>query len=349
VVDQVTLGRRSLRGRLVPSSPPSRDPRGQNTALAAGLVLCVLAFALLAAVQGREPQAAGDGPAPVNPWRPFTHDSAWNDPIPDNPQLDAGSAAIAAYLSADGYGHANLYEYGVPVYEAGSSTPRHRVECRSDWGPCGLEEEPVPIPDGARPAPGSDGAMVVIDRSTNRSYDFWQARQLPDGSWTASWGGVVDTSGDGYTPGAGQTGAGVPRLAGVVRTFEIEQGYIGHALVFSTDNACGEDDFRYPASKSDGYSERPDCIPQGARIQLDPGIDIAAIPDITPAEKTVARALQTHGAYAIDNGGARMAFIFETPLREQDPYQGMGFTYDYFRLDHIPWADLRVLRQWDGG
>jgi hypothetical protein len=313
-----------------------------RAAVARGVVLLVvlLVLALVAAL----PEA---GPQAVSPSRPFADNSAWNSPIPSNAVLDDESKAIADYLVADGFGIANVYEFGVPVYEAVGSTPRSRVDCTEAWGLCDLEREPVPIPDVARPSPGSDGAMVVLDSSTGVSYDFWQARRERDGWWSVSWGGVVDTTGDGYTPGAGQTGAGVPRLAGVVRTSEVEQGIIPHALVFSTDNAC-RGEHRYPASKTDGASDRDDCIPQGARIQLDPAIDVDGIPDITPGERMVARALQTYGAYAIDNGGARMAFIFENPAAEQDPYPDAGFAYDYYRLDLVPWEGLRVLARWDG-
>lgn len=303
------------------------------------LALCVIIalFALVAALPRAE-RATG------SPSRPFTDDSAWNSPIPPRAPLDENSEAIADHLTGEGFGIANLYEYGVPVYEAVQSTPRSPVDCLQDWGRCPLESEPVPIPTSARPSPGSDGAMVVLDSSTGTSYDFWQAERQPDGGWTTSWGGVVDTSGDGHTPGAGQTGAGVPRLAGIVRVSEVKQGVIPHALVFSTDNAC-VDVFRYPATKTDGHSERDDCIPQGARIQLDPDIDVDAIEDITPGERMVARALQTYGAYAIDNGGARMAFIFENPSGEQDPYPDAGFTYDYYRLSLVPWDGLRVLAE----
>jgi len=255
---------------------------------------------------------------------------------------------IGAYLAGDGYGIANLSQYGVAVYETDGSAPTHRVDCTMAWGPCDLEQQPVPIPDGAQPSSGSDGAMVVLDRSTGRSYDFWQARPSADGSWSTSWAGIADTNGDGYTPGAAQTGAGVPRIAGVVRTFEIEQGHIPHALAFSTTNAC-EGTFRYPASKTDGGSGRADCIPEGARIQLDPQVDVAAIPGIAPGELAVARALQTYGAYAMDNGGAKMAFIFETPSPGEDTYTAAGLDHDFFRLQHIPWQNLRVLQQWDGG
>lgn len=311
------------------------------------LALVGLALLLLAAVPAVAALPGEGGREGPGSGRPFVDGSAWNVPIPKRVTLDPDSDAIVAHLTEEGFGNANLEEYAVPVYEADSATPRVSVTCTRSWGRCDLEQAPVPIPEGATPSPGSDGAMVVVDRASGRSYDFWQARRSFDGSWTTSWGGIVDLSADGYTPGAAQTGSGVPRLAGVVRVAEIEQGEIPHALAFATDNAC-QGDYRYPASKTDGWSSAEDCIPEGARIQLDPDIDLDALEGLTPAERTVARALQTHGAYAMDNAGTKMAFIFETAEPGATAYRRAGLLHDYHRLDGIPWERLRVLRRWDG-
>ena len=280
------------------------------------------------------------------PPTPFSAGSAWNVPIPTSPVLDGRSTEVISYLAGGATpGVANLYQYGVPIYEADASTPRYSVNCLRDWGVCGLHQELVPVPLGAVPSPGSDGAMVVVDSVTRRSFEFYKAERRLDGGWQAAWGGVVDLDGPG-TPGAA-VGAGVSRLAGVVRATEIARGRIDHALVFSTDNAC-TGTYRYPASKTDGRSPRPDCIPEGARIQLHPDVDIDAL-GLPPAERAVAHALQTYGAYAIDNGGAHMAFIFENPTGEADPYSAAGLRWDYFAMDAIPWQSLRLLRQWNGG
>lgn len=277
--------------------------------------------------------------------RPFASDSAWNLPIPDHPVLDPHSAAIAGHLASQDRGFANLYAYGTPVFEADASTPRHRVRCTASWGACGLEDQPVPIPADAAPSPGSDGSMVVIDMSTRTVYDFWQARRIP-GGWETSWGTANPLDGHG-NDNSGATGAGISTLAGLVRTSEVRTGRIDHALVFSTDNACTTR-YRYPATQTDGQSSAPDCIPEGARIQLDPSIDIDAIPGITPAEWAVAKALQTYGAYCRDNGGAPMAFAFENPLATHDPHPEAGLRWDYYGMPHIPWKKLRVLSTWNG-
>ncbi|CAN5610830.1 hypothetical protein BH23ACT7_BH23ACT7_28090 [soil metagenome] len=257
---------------------------------------------------------------------------------------------MVRYLSGGGDAVANLYDYGIPVFNAGRDTPRRRVRCTAGWGTCDLERGPVPVPAEARPHPGSDGAMVVVDHSTGRTYEFWRARR--DGaSWTARWGGVAALpdyrapSGEGTLP----TGAGVSRLAGVVRLSEVRNGRIPHALVLSTDNAC-RGAHRHPAVKSDGRSSRADCVPEGARIQLDPRVDLGAIRGMSRGERMVARALQTYGAYVIDNGAARMAFSFERPRSKlTDPYPNVGLHSDYYHMDRIPWGRLRVLRSWDGG
>ncbi|HEX2698786.1 MAG TPA: hypothetical protein VHM89_01100 [Acidimicrobiales bacterium] len=296
--------------------------------------------------------APGPAPAPSGPTapsgsvldRPFAPTAAWNAVIADAPVLDPNSAAIGGYFGAN-RAFADLYEFGVPIFDADSSTPRFDVQCTKPWGTCQLSRQSVPIPSNAVPSPGSDGAMVVVDWQARTAYEFWQAVRLPAGGWTTSWGGVVSVDGSG-TPGSA-VGAGVSRLAGVVRTAEIAQGRIDHALVFSTNNAC-RTTFRFPASKTDASSTRADCIPEGARIQLDPSIDVATLPGITAGERAVARALQVYGAYAIDVGGAAMAFIFENPAGEPDPYGAAGLARDYFDMAHVPWGRLRVLRQWDG-
>jgi hypothetical protein len=301
-----------------PTAPPTRLPRAGATVRPGGPALT----------------ATGG--------RPFAARSAWNTPIPAHPKLAAGSAAEAAHLAAGV--HADLYEFGTPVFQVpGGSGTRQDVGCLEDWGPCLLKD--VPMPDGARPSPGSDGSMIVVDAARRKVFDFWRMRRT-GGGWAASWGTANPLYGKGDEHG-GAVGAGFSGLAGLVRAFEIRQGRIDHALHFSTDNACAGR-FAYPATKTDGASSAADCVPEGARVQLDPSVDVAAIPGITPGERTVARAMQVYGAYNRDNGGAPMAFGFENPAGRADPYPAAGLTPDYYAFPHIPWKRLRVLASWNG-
>lgn len=312
-------------------------------------------------------------PTIAPPERPYFHDGdAFWEPIATDVRLDPDTAAIAGMLAdpaADRVG--DLYDFGVPIVVAGAGTPRHRLvitEGGTDgWGNNDLADHLVPIPVDAVPANGSDGKLVVIDPASNSVYDLWQL-QRADSGWSVSWGGVYALDGTGSSenpayqgphavewprPLTRGTGSGISSLAGVVRASEVAAGVIDHALVFSTDRACGPaqtGDFRWPATSTDGWvADGSLCIPQGARVQLDPTIDLEAIVGITAGELAVGRALQQYGAYAIDNGGARMAFIFEVPTGDgDDVYRAAGLDGDYAGLDSLPWDHLRLLASWNG-
>jgi hypothetical protein len=257
---------------------------------------------------------------------------------------------MVSVLLSSGVVTANYAADGVPVYFASASTPRYRVSCTEPWGTCPLSAVGlVPVPNGAVPAPGADHAMVVVDRAANRDYEFWEASKS-SGSWSAGWGGVEALDGDGIrsvegSPGA--TGPGDSSISGLTLISELQQGHIDHALTFVTSHTCAST-FRYPAIKTDGHKSMP-CIPEGARIQLDPSINVDAIAGITPGEKMIAHALQTYGAYCHDTGGSDLGFTFENPIDGQpNVYPSIGFPSDYTHMTHIPWTALRVLRNAQG-
>jgi len=290
--------------------------------------------------------------------RPWAASSPFNTPIPANPVLDPNSGTITSYLSGGTNTQiANLYDYGGPVFNAYASTPKVTVTSTAGWGPDPFAGQAVPMPPGAGPNPGSDGHLAVIDWSTSRVYEFWQLSQVDATHWTTSWGqivpDVVNGVGNETLTGGSSTASNISALGGLARAYEMRQGHIDHALQFASD-AVTPTDFRWPALKTDGsnMSGQPlaATIPEGARIQLDPSIDLAAIPGITAGELIVGRALQRYGAYCTDQGGARMGFGFENPAGDAagDPYPGVGFAWDYYQMGHIPWDRIRVLRSWNG-
>lgn len=335
-------GHASVRG---PGRPARREPSRRGV-VTAGLMAGLVALSSCTSPAGDELPPTDDSMTHTGPV--FAEDSPWNSPIPEDPRLDEDSADMVAALTEDGGGYALTEEFGVPVYEVDSSTPAVPVECTETWGPCPLEEAPVRIPEDATPSPGSDGSLVVVDRAAGRVYDFWQARQGSDGGWIATWGTYAPFGGDGSGQGGGATAAGTNLLAGLARVDEIDAGEIDHALALVSDKSCPEV-FRYPALKTDGQASELPCVPQGARIQLDPSIDVAAIPGITPGELAVARALQTHGGYLRDSAGTALGVVFEMPTEETDVYREVAeFPWDYYDMPRIPWDQLRVLAEWDG-
>ncbi|MGH8913988.1 MAG: S-layer homology domain-containing protein [Acidimicrobiia bacterium] len=281
--------------------------------------------------------------------RYWSSDSPFNTPIPDNPRLDPKSTTMTAHLSTQVV--FDLYEFGIAIQKVDGSTPRTDVYCLADWGDCPTDSlNPIPMPTDLKPPPGSDGNTAIVDWSRRLAISLHKPQANSDGSWSATWVTVADLNGSGVPPEGGN-GSGASHLAGVVELDEIAGGHIDHALVFSTDIAC-KDVRRYPARKTDGESTLPECVPEGARIQLDPSIDVdqLAVPE---GVKTVARALQVYGAYAVDRGGAPIALYFQVAPDARDGFPGRvydeaGLTKDYFSTDAVPWQRIRVLSSWDG-
>lgn len=328
---------------------PSRvRPLSGSWALLVGVVLAMVSCSAPAGSAGGLLPSEGAMSA-----RPFAATSPLNRPIGKNPVLDPNNdSMIGGLMSAGASPIADLYRFGFGIYNADASTPRRMMSCRKNWGRCPFTGLSVPLTVDMVPPTGSDAQIAVIDWSTRTVYEMWQYT-WSDGDPSASWGALTSFDADGLTRpphGTGSSrGSGFAVLAGVVRTHEIRQGEIRHALEFSTSK-CQRGVFREPAFTTDGTSDSADAIPEGARVQLDPSLDLDAIPGITAGEKIVARALQIYGAYNVDCGGAPMAIGFELPHPDQvDTYPAAGLTHDYFELRHIPFGKLRVLATWDTG
>jgi len=339
-------------GRLLAARPSRRRTGIPAVALRAAAVLVLASGLNGSAVAAPAPDTVSTPAAVPAGARPFAASSPFNVPIKAHPSLDRNSAAMVARAARAGMVHANLFEYAIPIYQAGSRTPKHAVKCTgpASWGSCPLEAAALPIPPGAAANQGSDGAMTVVDTSTNTVSEYWQAVSSDAGAWSATWGAINSLSGSGW--GGSSTGAGASRIGGVVRVAEVQAGVIDHALVMQSDNVC-KHVFRPPALKTDGASVRPDCIPEGARLQLDPGVDVAAISGITAGEKAVAKAMQVYGAYVIDRGGGPLGISFELAPDASwstpgSAYAAAGLAWDYYGMPKIPWAKLRVLASWNG-
>lgn len=277
--------------------------------------------------------------------RPFSSSSPWNTAISTSATVDPNSAAMMAYATRNKMINSALFNYAEPIYVATSTTPKYTVTCTiTSWGSCPFNGYQVPIPTGAKPAAGSDGQLVSIDVATGKSYELWQAK-FSKKKWTASFGGVIDLNGSGW--GYQSTGSGASRIGGVIRVAEIQAGVIPHTLSVATDNVCAGT-FRSPATKTDGTSSRSDCIPEGARIQLDPNLDLSQL-QMSPASRAIARALQVYGAFVSDKGGSAMGLRFERAPDATSSYPGAvyynaGLKWDYYGITDIPMGSLRVMR-----
>lgn len=284
----------------------------------------------------------------LKPERLFSPDSPFNTPIPENPEIDPNSETMVQSIQR-AYREDNaiilgLKEWTVTLYYADDSTPRYNVALTADWAPSRVLEG-VPIPDGAVPDPEDDGHMAIIDLTTGIEYDFWQA-SFDGTNWSASWGNKISIHSNGiYPEGLSCRGSGFALTAGMIWPEELRDGHIDHALIFSY-NAAKENIIAEPATETDGWGDSPygDGIPEGARIQLDPALDLNSL-DLQPWERTIARALQEYGMILADNSGGLELEAINKLSYPSDPYEGIvDQQWHYGFIRNIPLDSFRVLK-----
>ncbi|MFN2419281.1 MAG: hypothetical protein ABR593_10215 [Candidatus Limnocylindria bacterium] len=298
--------------------------------------------------------------------RPYLPESAWNTPIPDSPLVDPRSDVLLGSIGEsgnDGVITSDPTQFTYPVYEVGADTPGHDLRCK--WFKCtvvgddGNSErvevlEDVPIPDWARPSEGSDSSMIIIDVESGTEWDLWKVERQGDGTWSVANGSVYNVGWDGMPEEYGSRGAGLPYLAGLVRHREVVAGEIEHAIAFAYPHVA-KDFCVWPASKTDGQSDAPNALPEGARLQLDPELTDPELRRMGLDETglIIARALQRYSMIVVDVSRRPKIMVedltaneraegswrddSETPLHE-DAIAAIPFTS--FRVLALPSADL---------
>lgn len=294
----------------------------------------------------------------------FSPASFWNRPVPARAKLDPASSSAVARLLAEVAREEeerrgpwiNTNSYGVPLISVPATQPTVRVQL--DHAPdaaLSAAWSSVPLPDGARPAAGSDGYLVVWQPSTDRMWEFWRLVRRTDG-WHASWGGAIEhvsrasgvygpESWPGAKPWWGASASSLPLAGGAITIEELRRGEIDHALAISLP-AIRAGVYASPARRTDGSSSDPAALPEGARLRLDPRLDLSRVP-MPAATRAIATAAQRYGIIVRDFAGD-VTFTGEDPTPTgQDPYHGPGGLYggEYPNqlLASFPWAHLQLL------
>lgn len=279
-------------------------------------------------------------PAPYCSGHKFMPQSEFWQALPDAPEVDPNSAAYVADLRSGSGGGAfnlNTIAYGVPILCPPPGTARTTVKLAGD--PKALAG--VPVPDGARPAQGTDGHLVVIDPDAPTAYELWQASHAPAG-WSAAAGVAFDTRGDGVNrAGTGIRASSLSLLLGVLTYDEVRGGGpIEHALAWAADRP-NPGYYTSPATSSDGAGQGGggNSVPEGARLQLDPALDVATL-GLSPAGTRIARALQRYGFFLVDTSGDS-SLIAESLDGTGRSWNGL-LSFD--EVKKVPVARLRVLK-----
>ncbi len=161
--------------------------------------------------------------------------------------------------------------------------------------------------------------------------------------------------GTGIQPGGFSTRAsGFVNIAGLIRPTELGAGAIRHALTFAYPFTKDGGPVA-PATASDGRASTQDGwgglarpanalpIPEGARVQLDPALDLDAL-DLLPWQKAVARALQVYGMFLADTSPNISLAAVGAQSWRSNPYVRFWGDEPYAYLPTSLTQHLRVLR-----
>jgi hypothetical protein len=299
--------------------------------------------------------------------RLFAPNSVWNASLAPDAPLDPASGVlvntlrktVAQNMSA-GWGPWIGTDGTSPLYVVPATEPTVRVKLDQGSWNVALQQalDAVPVPANAQPAAGPDGHLTIWQPSTDRLWEFFQARKLADG-WHASYGGAMANASRSYgyydasswpglsQPSWGATASSLPVIAGTIMISELQAGVIPHALAMNIPFAKPKT-YSWPAQRTDGASTDPNAIPEGARFRIDPAVDLSQL-NMPPMTRMMAVAAQRYGMIVRDQTGHAISFFAENPTQlGANPYTGPGGFYGGPNptavMQAFPWQYVQLVK-----
>jgi hypothetical protein len=231
----------------------------------------------------------------------FPADNIWNARVDSLPLAARSSDWINSIGRSTGFhmdfgsGTWNGGPIGIPYNIVDESVAKVPVDF---YYPDESDPGPYPIPASPLIEYGSDHHLLILDSSSCRLYEIFDA-SYSAGAWHGGSGAIWDLGSDDLRP-AGWTSAdaaGLPILPGLVRYDEIIAGAINHALRFTASQTNG---YIWPARHlTSNDPSAPHVPPLGARFRLKASYDISGF----PAElQVILQAMKTYGISLADNG-----------------------------------------------
>ena len=229
-------------------------------------------------------------------------------------------------------------DFGPALFYSSPSDPVYRIQCNKPGvGRCPLEGSRIHIPALARPAQGSDASMTVIDRASDREYDFWRVQTAPlprhGGTMVVGRGGSSQLNG--WGAGSFSSCANAACIAPSETTISYRQlaaGQIDHALYLVV--GCSNGLTVYPASPygGGGRCDDPTNAPAtGQWLQLNmSNQEIDALP-VPKWQNAIYKAFARYGGVIADEGSSGgLDFQIESP----ETYTALGLSNPF-----IAWAE----------
>lgn len=245
----------------------------------------------------------------------FPPGSAWTQDISQAP-LDPQSSTIINWLAdAGGWGHGRMQvDFGMRVLQADAGTPRVPFRKGSDFYSRDsdvVSTVPLPSSGGMEAESGyqcdiqqQDCHLIVVDRSQHKLFETYQANET-GGAVVANFIAVWDLSRVYPSTGRGDQctsadAAGLPIAPLLFNADELAIGSINHALRFTLPNPrIRAHVFVHPATHAGAPHGPANAPPMGAHFRLKASYDLT---QLSPAARTVARAMQKYGMFLSDGG-----------------------------------------------
>src|SRR6201988_4586341 len=231
----------------------------------------------------------------------FPENNIWNTPIDNLPVHTRSSQWINTIGRYTGFhmdfgsGTWDGGPIGIPYNVVGGSVSTVSV---SFYYPDESDPGPYPIPNNPLIEHGSDHHILIVDSSTCKLYELYDA-SYSGGSWHAGSGAIWNLNSNALRPDTWTSAdaAGLPILPGLVRYDEILSGEIKHAIRFTAANTNG---YIWPARHlTSNNPNAPHIPPMGARFRLKAAFDVTSYP---PAMQVILNEMKTYVIILADNG-----------------------------------------------
>ena len=303
----------------------------------------------------------------------FDGNSPWNSPIGEDPEINPDSDVMIQTLikslkeELDREKPAlggNYKEWTSPIHVIDADkSPKKDVPTTDTEGRLyetvdpdhdGIAED-IPLPDGVWADPSEDGHMILVDPKKRIVWEFSCAYQTKSRGWKASCIDIWNLNDPGYREPfsgtywwrSGVRGSGSPYIAGLIRPEEIEADEINHALAVGTpvNRLKISEDVEWKrelcspiAARTDGWRIGPQYIPEGARIQLNPNLELDSL-NLSKEARIITKTLQKYGAFVVDNSKG-----FPLYFQNLGPDGGKWNEYPgLIDISKIPISEFRVL------
>jgi hypothetical protein len=264
---------------------------------------------------------------------------------PDSAQL---VASLNSQIGSNGGVGVNNTDYGIPIFDASGSQSLVPISPSSGCGDFRSSTgSDVPIPSNAVPATGTDSSLVVYQPSTGDDWEFWQAHNNENGTWSACWGGEivgVATSNGVFPNGYGVAGSGISYLATLVSFADVQSGAIDHVIPITVPSCNG---MVAPADRTD-CGDNPGEVSEGTLLRFPSTLSMPS--GLTPFGQMVFHAIQDYGAIVQDQSGGVLIGTEASAAWAEEGNSGTDPITASFAgegrsgaLAGIPWGSLEVV------